>query len=176
MYTAEELHHQLKDSNSKIVLTAAPFKDIVEKAVQGTNVQRIIFAGAEDDFSFAPGVEFAGTPASIAADTAKATVVMPYSSGTTGAPKGTMLSHRNLTNNVAQISEHPEFNLAMNEHDRVIGKPPRLHYSICMPPPHHTPEFVPVHSCASISAHLRHGGGDDGSSSYRRHHRHGAQV
>jgi len=124
MYTAEELHHQLKDSNAKFVLTAAPFKELAETAAQGTAVQRIILAGTKDDFSFAPGVQFAGTPASVAANTKKATVVMPYSSGTTGPPKGTMLSHSNLTCNVAQISEHPEFNLGMNSEDRVIGECP----------------------------------------------------
>ena len=122
MYTAEELHHQLKDSKAKIILTAAPFKELAEKAAQGTSVERIVLAGTADDFSFAPGVQFAGTPASVAADTKKATVVMPYSSGTTGPPKGTMLSHSNLTSNVAQISTHPEFNLGMKQGDRVIGE------------------------------------------------------
>ncbi|MFQ5912943.1 MAG: AMP-dependent synthetase/ligase [Nitrospinota bacterium] len=31
--------------------------------------------------------------------------VVPFSSGTTGAPKGVMLSHRNLTSNVASVAE-----------------------------------------------------------------------
>jgi acyl-CoA synthetase (AMP-forming)/AMP-acid ligase II len=33
------------------------------------------------------------------------TAVLPYSSGTTGLPKGVMLSHRNLVSNIAQIND-----------------------------------------------------------------------
>jgi acyl-CoA synthetase (AMP-forming)/AMP-acid ligase II len=33
------------------------------------------------------------------------TAVLPYSSGTTGLPKGVMLSHRNLVSNIVQIND-----------------------------------------------------------------------
>ena len=40
-------------------------------------------------------------------DPATHLAVLPYSSGTTGNPKGVMLTHRNLVANVAQIRPHP---------------------------------------------------------------------
>ena len=91
MYTTEELHRQLVDSGAKVLLTAEPFKAMAEAAAEGTKVQRIVLAGSKDDFTFAPGVEFQGTVQRVWDDPAAATVAMPYSSGTTGPPKGTML-------------------------------------------------------------------------------------
>lgn len=38
------------------------------------------------------------------------TTFIPYSSGTTGLPKGVELTHTNLLSNLFQVS-HPEFNL-----------------------------------------------------------------
>ena len=45
-----------------------------------------------------------GSPApQVSFDPATHLAVLPYSSGTTGNPKGVMLTHRNLVANVAQI-------------------------------------------------------------------------
>jgi acyl-CoA synthetase (AMP-forming)/AMP-acid ligase II len=48
-----------------------------------------------------------GLPApEVAVDSATHLAVLPYSSGTTGRPKGVRLSHRNLIANLAQVEDH----------------------------------------------------------------------
>ncbi|PUB14215.1 AMP-binding protein [Yoonia sediminilitoris] len=95
-YTANEVKHQLSDSQAEILLTIPDFMDTAR-------------AGAGDLDVIAIGTpEFAalmGDPlaAQVPVDLDHHTVVLPYSSGTTGLPKGVMLSHRNLVVNVDQI-------------------------------------------------------------------------
>jgi long-subunit acyl-CoA synthetase (AMP-forming) len=50
-------------------------------------------------------------------DPATHVAVLPYSSGTTGIPKGVMLSHRNLVANVAQC----RINIDLKNTDRVLA-------------------------------------------------------
>jgi 4-coumarate--CoA ligase len=51
------------------------------------------------------------------------TVVLPYSSGTTGLPKGVMLTHRNCAGNIAQVNAMFPF----EEHDVIIAVLPFFH-------------------------------------------------
>jgi acyl-CoA synthetase (AMP-forming)/AMP-acid ligase II len=52
----------------------------------------------------ASGVAFAGN--------IDDTVILPYSSGTTGLPKGVMLSHRNIVSNIAQVNDREQICLS----------------------------------------------------------------
>lgn len=64
------------------------------------------------------------TPASVAPES---TLVLPYSSGTTGLPKGVVLSHTNLAANVAQCMAHPTVNMGISQDDVVLGVLPFYH-------------------------------------------------
>lgn len=101
-YTVHEVKHQLLDSDARILVVVAPFLDTAREAVQGTNVQEIIVIGeAEGALSL---TQVMGPPleAQAPVDTAEHVVALPYSSGTTGLPKGVMLTHRNLAVNIDQ--------------------------------------------------------------------------
>lgn len=101
-YTAREVHHQLNDAGATILVTVAPFLDVAREAVEGTSVTEIFVIGEAEGAQ--PVSELFGAPldAQVPVDV-DATVVLPYSSGTTGLSKGVMLSHHNLVANVAQV-------------------------------------------------------------------------
>jgi acyl-CoA synthetase (AMP-forming)/AMP-acid ligase II len=62
-------------------------------------------------------------PPDVTLDTAEDLVVLPYSSGTTGLPKGVMLTHRNLVANLAQCESIAE----MDQDERLIAVLPFFH-------------------------------------------------
>ena len=97
-YTAGELRHQLNDSKARLLCVPQAFADLAAEAVQGTAVTEVLLIDA-------PGLlGFAGTPvmAQVPVDLARDICVLPYSSGTTGLPKGVMLTQANLVTNLLQ--------------------------------------------------------------------------
>lgn len=106
LYTAEELARQLNNCQAKFVMTVPTFGDLVQQAVaKCPTIQESFIAGEVEGYTpmmqlaFDEGDKF--PTVSIQPDDV---VCMPYSSGTTGLPKGVMLTHRNLCANIAQIS------------------------------------------------------------------------
>ncbi|MBS1301217.1 AMP-binding protein [Loktanella sp. SALINAS62] len=108
-YTAAEVRHQLNDSQANLLITVAMFVDTAKDAVADTGVTQIY---SIDDAVGVPRItDLMGDPLAdqVPVDLDAHTVVLPYSSGTTGLPKGVMLSHRNLVVNVDQIIHGADF-------------------------------------------------------------------
>ena len=100
-YTADEIRHQLQDSGATLLVTIEMFLETAQAAVEGTKVTEIItIDGVEGTTAL---TSLFGEPIEqVEVDTAEHVVVLPYSSGTTGLPKGVMLTHRNLVANIVQ--------------------------------------------------------------------------
>jgi acyl-CoA synthetase (AMP-forming)/AMP-acid ligase II len=107
-YGADELARQLKDSNARIVVTAPHLAEKACVAAKAAGIGEVIaWAESPGCTAFAAftahAASAAAPPASAEIDTWHSIVALPYSSGTTGLPKGVMLTHRNLVANLAQI-------------------------------------------------------------------------
>ncbi|WP_246872612.1 AMP-binding protein [Rhodococcus sp. DMU1] len=106
LYSAPEFAHQLVDSGAKALFTvAACLERASEAAIAAGLTREAIFvldeaAGytslAELIATDAVAPELISKPSSVA--------VLPYSSGTTGLPKGVMLTHRNVVANLVQTA------------------------------------------------------------------------
>jgi long-chain acyl-CoA synthetase len=104
-YREREIRYQLENSAAAILITDAPLLENVSLA--GLPALRRVFTTRHER----PGCEpFAKLlrPAATSLpnppqDSAQTIAALPYSSGTTGLPKGVMLSHHNLVANVYQV-------------------------------------------------------------------------
>ncbi|MDB4223924.1 AMP-binding protein [Granulosicoccus sp.] len=103
-YGPEEIKQQLIDSGATIALSHNGCLQTVAQAIEGTSVKELVSLQSSDDYRCLD--DLLGEEADqIAVDTRNHAVVLPYSSGTTGLPKGVMLSHHNLVANLVQVNE-----------------------------------------------------------------------
>jgi acyl-CoA synthetase (AMP-forming)/AMP-acid ligase II len=118
MYTRDDLVKQFTDSRPRILFTsptvgATALDAICRLKTEATRRDKAEAPGREVEHVFSFGaMEGArrfdelltepGTPPPVVIDPDDI-VALPYSSGTTGLPKGVMLSHRNLVANILQV-------------------------------------------------------------------------
>jgi len=102
-YGPEEVAFQLQDAGATLLVTIPMFVETAVKATEGTAVTDIIvFGDTETHIPFSELMSADPFEGHADVDVADDVVVLPYSSGTTGLPKGVMLTHRNLAANLAQ--------------------------------------------------------------------------
>jgi acyl-CoA synthetase (AMP-forming)/AMP-acid ligase II len=104
LYTVEELAAQLTDARASYLLTIPPFLDKAIEAAGRSGVREVFVLGeAEGATPFAALLTSGHQPPRISIDPHRDLAVLPYSSGTTGLPKGVMLTHHNLVANLCQL-------------------------------------------------------------------------
>ncbi|MCA9900809.1 MAG: 4-coumarate--CoA ligase family protein [Ardenticatenaceae bacterium] len=127
LYTAEELARQLNDAGAKYLLTISLFLDNAQTAASQTNIEEIFtFDPVDGATPFAALLQSDGSLPEININPAEDLVVLPYSSGTTGYPKGVMLTHRNIVANIVQVEGVSGIELVTAE-DTIMGILPFFH-------------------------------------------------
>ncbi|MDX3001383.1 AMP-binding protein [Kribbella solani] len=124
LYTADELHKQLVDSKAKLLVTISLFLPIATAAVEGTGVEQIFVCDQAEGYRSVQELLASTAPEpTVTIDPASDVAVLPYSSGTTGAAKGVMLTHRNIATNISQA----EVMIQIAPGERVIAILPFFH-------------------------------------------------
>jgi len=122
-YTPEEVRFQLIDSRATWAICVEAALPVLQEAISGTDVEQVVTMGESVGDVRALSSLDADAITQVPVEVATHVVVLPYSSGTTGLPKGVMLSHRNLVANLHQTQGV----LAFKDDESVIAFMPFFH-------------------------------------------------
>ena len=152
LYTVAELEHQVADSGTKLLFTlsASALLPTALAVLDGSTLERLIVGSVAGALpagksvlyrlfkrsevtkrpidpritTFSALIANEGTCPTPAIDPVRDVALIQYTGGTTGTPKGAMLTHQNLSANARQVmglDPHPDM------HDRILGVLPLFH-------------------------------------------------
>ncbi|WP_105972922.1 4-coumarate--CoA ligase family protein [Streptomyces geranii] len=123
--TAEEFAGQLRDSAADWIVTVSPLLETARAAAERAGGVREIFVcdTAPGHRSLIDMLASTAPEPEIDIDPAEDIAALPYSSGTTGVPKGVMLTHRSIATNLAQLAPA----IRMGPGDRILAVLPFFH-------------------------------------------------
>ena len=104
--TAEEIGAQFADSKAIMLFTVPELYEKCEAAARLASTVReiVVFGEHAGAVPYAELFTHGDRPPHVAIDPANDVCALPYSSGTSGIPKGVMLTHRNIVANLCQMS------------------------------------------------------------------------
>ncbi|MFD7441736.1 4-coumarate--CoA ligase family protein [Streptomyces sp. NPDC059909] len=123
--TAEEFAKQLRDSSARWIVTVSPLLEAARRAAELVGgIEEIFVCDQAEGHRSVLGMLGSTAPEpDIAIDPAEDIAALPYSSGTTGVPKGVMLTHRSIATNLAQLEPF----IPMKPGDRILAVLPFFH-------------------------------------------------
>jgi long-chain acyl-CoA synthetase len=159
LYTVDELSHQVADSGTSLLVTvsAAALLPTAIKVLEQSQLGQLIVGSVAEALprvkgwayrlfkkadiapvpndsritAFADFIRNDGAVSAVPCDPERDIALLQYTGGTTGTPKGAMLSHQNITANARQINcidPHSHTNQPQNPAiDRILGVLPFFH-------------------------------------------------
>ena len=122
-YTASELSYFLGNAEPSIVICTSDLLTIIESVLPASGLKALLTLDVDGSGTLMQRAEDASTQADVADSEGAEMAALLYSSGTTGQPKGIMLSHDNLRKNAETLVDAWGFSAS----DRLLHMLPIYH-------------------------------------------------